>query len=209
MSETNPNIPPNLIPLGELLESATLGLPASKLEEGPTPLIRVSDLPHHAGRVSSEGLSGVEAAHSKGRDRATVRPGDVVLVARGAAFRAGLVGDSLNGALAAGNLMVLRPRLEVLLGGYLVAFLNSEVARTGLWQLSRAARAMMSLSTRDVLKFEIPVLPMGQQRGLADLVAAADEYSRTSIRAAALRTQIAAGVVEDVVAGRSRLEGRV
>lgn len=113
-----------------------------------------------------------------------LRVGDVVIAARGAAFKAALVHSDAAGSVASGNLIVLRPN-GVLLPAVLLALLTSSVYEAKLAELSRGTGRVLSLSIKDVSQVELPVPPMPTQQALADLA----EARRQEAEAAAIVTQ--------------------
>jgi restriction endonuclease S subunit len=115
-----------------------------------------------------------------------VRTDDVLVTGRGTALKFGLVGDATAGAIASGNVIVVRPGLATV-GGALFAILSSEVFRPKIEMLRRGATTLLSLSPKDFAKLEIDLPPIQEQWRIAALVSDAQAAYRTAIEAAEIR----------------------
>ena len=183
--------------LQDLLEGkqgAALGFHASKLALGSTPVVRASDLPQPLGVIRQASVH-LEMPESRSARNAMVQKGDVVLVARGATHRVGLVGSEVAGAVIANNLIRLRPALPSagphILGPVLAAFLESRAGKHQLSRISRSSTAIMSLRVKDLLRMPVPVPPPSRQEIMATLVLAASEHLDAAVGAATARRELA------------------
>lgn len=171
----------------DLVERAALGpvpikTPDPKKSIVTCRVLRVGDIADELGRIppfpdNREHQESFPNAPSVGK--ATVEVGDVVLVARGARPKVGLVGEAAAGAVVSANLMLLRPKAGVLLGAVLAWWLDSAQGREGLSRMNRSSTVgIPSLSVHDVLRLEMPVPPMNIQRALAEMLEAASDSAQ-------------------------------
>jgi hypothetical protein len=193
-----------LHPLGNLLSAAVLGAMPVKRPE-PTAvarrIVRATHLPDKVGWIDTLESDGVEPGDDTGEteafdatpalDKATVRAGDVMLVARGARMRVAVAGHGVEGAVASANLMLLRPQPDVLLGAALAWWLVSPDGEAALAHANRGSALLPSLSVRDVLGLEMPVPPLAVQHQLAELLEAWSATARAERRASEARAQLA------------------
>ncbi|QOZ20823.1 hypothetical protein XI02_42150 [Bradyrhizobium sp. CCBAU 21365] len=167
----------------------TLERPGEKL-----PVIGVRDL--QDGGVTM--LAALETVGFRDVSRAktyAVRPHDVLLTGRGTLLKFGLVGEETAGAIASGNVIVVRhgPRAT---GGALFAILSSEVFRPKIEVLRRGATTLLSLSPKDLAKLEIDLPPLDEQQRIAAFIGDAQTAYRTAIEAAEIRRTLARRLVD-------------
>ncbi|POR51926.1 restriction endonuclease subunit S [Bosea psychrotolerans] len=124
-----------------------------------------------------------------------VRPDDVLLTGRGTLLKFGLVGEETAGAIASGNIIVVRPNAEVK-GGALFAILSSDVFRPKIEVLRRGATTLLSLSPKDLAKLEINLPPIDEQERIAALVKDAQIAYRTALEAAEIRRALARRLID-------------
>lgn len=124
-----------------------------------------------------------------------VRTGDVLVTGRGTLLKFGLVGDETAGAVASGNVIVVRPRPEAV-GGTLYAILSSDVFRPKIELLRRGATSLLSLSPKDLAKLEIDLPPLDEQRRIAALVIDAHIAYRTALEAANIRRALVRRLID-------------
>lgn len=124
-----------------------------------------------------------------------VRPHDVLVTGRGTLLKFGLVGDETAGAIASGNVIVVRPSPKAT-GGALFAILSSEVFRPKIEVLRRGATTLLSLSPKDLAKLEIDLPSLDEQRRIAAFIADAQTAYRTAIEAAEIRRTLARRLVD-------------
>ena len=102
-------------------------------------------------------------------DAYRVRLGDVLVTGRGTALKFGLVGPETVGAIASGNVIVIRAHGEVLPAA-LYAVLSSEAYRPKIELLRRGSTTLLSLSAKDLAKLELQLPSLEEQRLIAALV---------------------------------------
>ena len=167
----------------------TLKRPGDKL-----PVIGVRDL--QDGAVSArEALDTVGFSDPARADTYAVRQSDVLVTGRGTQLKFGLVGEQTAGAIASGNIIVVRPGPRAI-GGSLFAILSSEIFRPKIEVLRRGATTLLSLSPKDLAKLEINLPRLDEQRRIAALVSDAQNAYRTAIEAAEIRRALARRLVD-------------
>lgn len=163
---------------------ATLARPGRKL-----PIIGVRDL--QDGFVAAiDKLDAVGFADPARAAPYEVRESDVLVTGRGTLLKFGLVGHETTGAIASGNIIVVRPR-PAAIGGALFAILSSDVFRPKIEVLRRGATTLLSLSPKDLAKLEIDLPSLDEQRRIAALVIETQTAYRTAIEAAEIRRTLA------------------
>jgi restriction endonuclease S subunit len=131
------------------------------------------------------------------------RKHDVLVTGRGTLLKFGLVGDETAGAVASGNVIIVRPGPKAT-GGALFAILSSEVFRPKIEVLRRGATTLLSLSPKDLAKLEIDLPPLDEQRRIAAFIADAQTAYRTAIEAAEIRRTLARRLVDARLFGDNR-----
>jgi hypothetical protein len=133
------------------------------------------------------------------RERATVRSGDVVFIARGTAPRAAVVGFDTAGAVASANLLVVRFGPE-LVASVFVAFLGTPEGQRALAAV-RTGSTTQLITVAALGRIEVPVPPMETQRALGEFVTAATDNLAAEEHALALRRELTTRITERVLAG--------
>lgn len=175
----------------------TLERPGEKL-----PVIGVRDLQDGA-------VTPIEKLDTVGfHDRAravtyAVREGDVLVTGRGTLLKFGLVGDETAGAVASGNVIVVRPGQQAT-GGALFAILSSDVFRPKIEVLRRGATTLLSLSPKDLAKLEIDLPVLEEQQRIAALVIDTQTAYRTAIEAAEIRRTLARRLIDARLFGSTK-----
>lgn len=175
----------------------TIERPGDKL-----PVIGVRDLQDGA-------VSPVERLDTVGfhdRNRAVsyaVREDDVLVTGRGTLLKFGLVGSETAGAVASGNVIVIRPKPPTV-GGALFAILSSDVFRPKIEVLRRGATTLLSLSPKDLAKIEIDLPPVDEQQRIAALVTDTQTAYRTAIDAAEIRRALARRLIDARLFGTNK-----
>lgn len=175
----------------------TIERPGDKL-----PVIGVRDLQDGA-------VSPVERLDTVGfhdRNRAVsyaVREDDVLVTGRGTLLKFGLVGGETAGAVASGNVIVIRPKPPTV-GGALFAILSSDVFRPKIEVLRRGATTLLSLSPKDLAKIEIDLPPVDEQQRIAALVTDTQTAYRTAIDAAEIRRALARRLIDARLFGTNK-----
>lgn len=124
------------------------------------------------------------------------RVDDVLVTGRGTLLKFGLVGEETAGAIASGNVIIVRPDAAAC-GGVLFAILSSDVFRPKIEMLRRGATALLSLSPKDLSKLEIELPPLDEQQRIAAFVREAHAAYRTAIEAAEIRRSLARRLIDD------------
>ncbi|MBB4199655.1 hypothetical protein CCR94_07270 [Rhodoblastus sphagnicola] len=132
-----------------------------------------------------------------------VRSDDVLVTGRGTLLKFGLVGNETAGAIASGNVIVVRPN-PATTGGVLFAILSSEVFRPKIEVLRRGATTLLSLSPKDLAKLEINLPPLDEQQRIAAFVKDAQTAYRTAIEAADIRRRLARRLIDARLFGGNR-----
>ena len=167
----------------------TVERPGSKF-----PVIGVRDLQDGA-VTAREALDTVGFPDAARAETYAVRVDDVLVTGRGTLLKFGLVGNETAGAIASGNVIVVRPG-SAAAGGALFAILSSEVFRPKIEVLRRGATTLLSLSPKDLAKLEINMPSLEEQRRIAALVSDAQIAYRTAIEAAEIRRVLARRLVD-------------
>lgn len=149
----------NFRPLGEVA-SVTLGMTIQKHEGAPgegVPVIYVGDIDEAAGEVTPmDQLKEGRSARPDALDRFRVRSGDLLVSCKGTIGKVGLVKEATDGAVASSNLVIVRPKEDVVHPATLFAFLTHPSTKQTLQSRARGS-AIQSLSTRDLYSMEIPI----------------------------------------------------
>jgi len=124
-----------------------------------------------------------------------VREDDVLLSGRGTLLKFSLVGGETKGAIASGNIIIVRPGPGVV-GRALFALLSSDVFRPKIEVLRRGATTLLSLSPKDLGKLEINLPPLGEQQKIAALVKDAQIAHRAALEAAEIRRSLARRLID-------------
>jgi len=153
------------------------------------PMIGVRDIGDDA-VAAIAALDTVGFARPEKADAYRVRDGDVLVTGRGTALKFGLVGRETDGAIASGNVIVIRSHGDVEPAA-LYAVLSSEAYRPKIELLRRGSTTLLSLSAKDLAKLELQLPPIAEQRLIAALVIEAREAYHTAINAAEIRRNLA------------------
>ena len=200
MSRVIPQVrrPVTACPLGDVSEVfAGIGVSREDSLQRPgekLPVIGVRDLQDGA-VTPREGLDTVGFPDPKRAETYAVRSDDVLVTGRGTLLKFGLVGNETAGAIASGNVIVVRPGAAAT-GGALFAILSSGVFRPKIEVLRRGATTLLSLSQKDLAKLEIDLPPLDEQQRIAAFVSNAQGAYRTAIEAAEIRRALARRLID-------------
>ena len=117
------------------------------------------------------------------------------MTGRGTLLKFGLVGAETEGAIASGNIIIVRPG-QTTVGGALFALLSSDAYRPKIELLRRGATTLLSLSPKDVANLEVTLPSLAEQRRLAALVSKSQAAYRSAITAADMRRTLARKIIE-------------
>ncbi len=123
-----------------------------------------------------------------------LQEGDVLITGRGTVLKFGMVGSESAGAIASGNIIIVRPTPPVR-GEVLFAILSSEGFRPKIELLQRGATTLLSLSPRDLAKLEITLPSIEEQNLISEFVRASLATYSAAIHAATARQALARGVL--------------
>lgn len=163
-----------------------------------------------SGLPTQEALERAYPAEGARRDRAVLRVGDVVVVARGSSPRAAEVGNHAAGAIASANLLIVRLRTDLLLPSVLVAFFQTPEGQRSL-VAAQTGGATPLITVAALGKLEVPIPPMHVQQSLGKFVMAAGDLLDAEAQALAARRGLIMRITELVLAGHdlSGLAGTV
>jgi restriction endonuclease S subunit len=126
------------------------------------------------GEFNISEMESVEVDGSKPRvTRHILQAGDVVLLARGSAIRAGFVTADVanNNVIASANFIIIRPEQDKVLGEVIAAYINSPVGRQALLKYS-VGTAIQQVPASELRRFSLPVPSKEKQQIVADLYSA-------------------------------------
>ena len=100
-----------------------------------------------------------------------LKDGDLLIPARGTVLRVAMFKEQKYPCIASSNVIVIRPKKELLRGTYLKIFLDSPLGNKILNEKQQGAM-VINISYKDLKSMEIPLLPLAEQEELAE------EYER-------------------------------
>ena len=105
-----------------------------------------------------------------GVQRCVLQEGDVVLLARGSAIRAGYVSADIaaRNIIASANFILIRPDREKVLGEVIAAYINSLQGRHALLKLS-VGTAVQQVPASGLRRFNMPVPVIENQQIIAEI----------------------------------------
>lgn len=184
--------------LGDLAEVfAGIGVSREDILERPGEKLPVIGVRHlqDTGVLPIEELDTVGFASPARALSNAVQVDDVLLTGRGTVLKFGLVGPETEGAIASGNIIVVRPGPHAV-GGALFALLASDTYRPKIEVLRRGATTLLSLSSKDIKNLEVNLPPLEEQRRIAALAIEAQAAYRAAIKAAEIRRSLARAVLD-------------
>lgn len=129
--------------------------------------------------------------------------GDVLITGRGTVLKFGIVGAESVGAIASGNIIIVRP-VPPVRGEVLFAILSSEGFRPKIEVLQRGATTLLSLSPKDLSKLEITLPPIEEQDLISEFVRASLATYSAAIRAATARRTLARSALNALLFGTKK-----
>lgn len=112
-------------------------------------------------------------------DAHLLKDGDILFVGKGNRLFGWCYRESEGPAIASSIFFVLRPNLKIIYPEYLTAFLNAPQTRAAFQQLG-SGTSIFSIRKSELGAFQIPILPMPQQKRIAALA----ELHRTEVELA-------------------------
>ena len=195
--------------LKEITESISIGVPSYIIKESEggvnqLPVINLKDIT--AEGISPDTLTSIPAAQDKNFNRFKVAAGDVLVAARGTKFKAALVGAEVSGAIAAANLITVRPGKE-LYPAFLAAYLTSATGEKQVLTRAKATTAsQLLINVSDIEELDIPLLPFEVQKKIGDLWQELKAQQKRYNEAADLCSKISNQIITDAI-GNSAKEG--
>lgn len=182
--------------LGDLATTVFSGRPLTRLRaEDSDELAPVVSLRDVTTRLPSRTeLESVPVRMSGDTARLTIKPGDVVVTARGSSVRAAVATEEHLGALPGANLIVLRPRNTS--PHLLAAYLRHPVVQAHLLQ-EFAGSSTLGFTVETLRQLEVRDLPAAEAGLLAQMSEAVEQYALHTERAAELRRRATTEAVFD------------
>lgn len=189
---------PDAVRLGDVAAVfAGIGVSRENTHERPgtlLPVIGVRDLQDGA-VAASAALDTIGFDNPERAEGYAVKADDVLVTGRGTLLKFGLVGGETVGAIASGNIIVVRAKAAAV-GGALLAILSSDAFRPQVELLRRGATTLLSLSPKDLANLEIALPPLDEQRRIASLLREAQSAYRAALDAAELRRTLARRIID-------------
>jgi len=139
-------------------------------------VINIKDISE--GRIDTTSLEKrVVTSARRGKDEC-IQEGDLVVAVRGPQFKVGVVDNQASGHLITSNLVALRLDQHGVLPEVLAAYLNGPEGQYVLMAKSKGT-AIPSISQKELLSIEVPLLPMERQQRIKDYLRSTEEYLAT------------------------------
>lgn len=132
-------------------------------------------------------------------DRFRVQEGDVLLSSKGSLLKTAIVGAENAGGYATSNIIILRPKRELVLPRILLATIRREDTDSAIKTTSRSNSTALSLTTRDIAKIKVPLPSMEIQIPLAEVLEASELYVQESLTAIELKSRLVWTLLEDAL----------
>lgn len=153
-------------------------------EEKNIKVLKGADLDQE-GQIVIDNMEEVRITTHKDISHYMLQEGDVVVMARGSAIRAGFVTKSISEAkiLASANFIIIRSQQNKLRGEVITAYLNSPLGQSILLGLSIGA-AIQHIPASKLKELEIPVPSIQVQNKIAQLYYASKEAYESTLELA-------------------------
>ncbi len=134
------------------------------------------------GGISTDGMDQIAFSTTRNIDRYILQEGDVVVMARGSAIRAGFVTKQVaqKKVIASANFIIIRPNTGEVMGEVIVAYLNSIIGQQRLQGLSKGS-AIQHIPMSSIRELEIPVPSMQVQQKISDIFYANREAYKATL----------------------------
>jgi type I restriction enzyme S subunit len=162
-------------------------LKASEYVMAGVPIIRLQNV--HRRRFLEKDIKYISEAKAAQLARHSYRPGDIVIAKLGDCGASCIVPESAGSGIIVADIVRFRGDEKRIDHRYLVHFLNAEDALGQVGGMTKGStRARVNLSDfRDVL---VPILPLSEQRRIADILDRADAIRRKRKEAIALTEEL-------------------
>lgn len=188
--------------LREITESISIGVPSYIIKEsegGVNQLLVINLKDICAEGISPDTLTSIPAAQDQNFNRFKVAAGDVLVAARGTKFKAALAGTEVSGAIAAANLITVRPGKE-LYPPFLAAYLTSAAGEKQVLARAKATTAsQLLINVSDIEELEIPLPPLEVQKKIGDLWQELKAQQKRYNEAANLCSKISNQIITDAI----------
>ena len=163
--------------------------------EGRIAVVQGRDVSPNPLRISfeGEGLTRIDGGRIRNLADPLLRPGDVILMARGPRNYAVVVGDEIPGKLlVTGSFHVVRPNEKSVVPEFLAWLLNQEGAQA--FMHSNNSGTIIPMISLDVLRaLPVPLPPLDLQRQIANLNALIERESALMTLLASTRRELLRG----------------
>ncbi|MBM7636514.1 restriction endonuclease subunit S [Streptococcus saliviloxodontae] len=145
-------------PLGDLVQAFKGKAVSSKAESGDIAVINLSDISEEG--IAYQNLKTFSEEKHK-IARYLLEDGDVLVASKGTVKKVAVFEEQDRSVVASSNVTILRPGNQIR-GYYIKLFLDTDL---GQELLDRAdnGKAVLNLSTKDILAIEIPLVPLVKQ----------------------------------------------
>ncbi|MCB9778544.1 MAG: hypothetical protein H6742_08290 [Alphaproteobacteria bacterium] len=193
-------------PLGDLAEVFPgLSVARKKSDDGvDTPIIGVGDLDGAGNVAAAADLERAPLPLGRATDGYRVRPGDVLLTARGTQLKVGLVDEVTDGAVLSANLLCIRLRPDRLLPGALAAWLITTRGQAALTGRYHSTTGLLALTTPVMRGLPVPLPPRATQERAAALFDATRIGYVAAQRAADARQALGLAVITSLFTSEDR-----
>jgi restriction endonuclease S subunit len=142
---------------------------------------------------------------AKGRaQRHILQEGDVVLLTRGSAIRAGYVPIEVaeKNVIASVNFIIIRANRDKVLGEVIAAYINSPIGRQALLKHS-VGTVVQQVPASELRRFRLPVPSLERQQVIADLYHASINAYRETLALAEQQQRVANAAITMLLQGAS------
>ncbi len=154
------------------------------------------------GGLTTEDMKQEVLASAKNPERYILQEGDVLLMVRGSAMRAGFVSREVaeKRVVASANFIVIRPDKNEIQGEVIVAYLNSVIGQKKLLSLSMGA-VIQHIPASSLREMEIPVPALTVQKKISDIFYASQEAYKATLGLAEQQKKTANAAVLNMMLG--------
>lgn len=195
--------PVRTISLRDRCERITVGIASAATHayrETGVPMIRNKNIKD--GHIDVTDLLYLAPEYEQQHRKKRLKAGDVVVVRTGNPGVAAVVPPFLEGAQCFTSL-IIRPRQDLLDPDYLCAYINS-LAGQRQFSIGAAGGAQKNVNARTLSRMTVPVLSIGSQKAIVNVIHALNSLARTLERLIELKRTFRRGVVRSLLTGQKR-----
>lgn len=164
------------IPLGEVAEIFRGKSVSKKDTNGSIGVVNITNIGQH--EIDYESLDKLDEEERKVQ-KYILQEGDVLLPARGTAIRTAVFHAQSYPCIASSNVIVIRPRPDMLNSTFLKIFIDSPIGNNKISSLQQGM-TVMNISYKDLALLEVPFPTINEQREIAsEYEEAYQSYVRT------------------------------